>query len=86
MFNSAGEIEKLEQYFAELFRRLGHGAATATGEKFFRMWEEACNPLPFIVRGDGEGKPRREFIDFKTTTGGNRFNNGANGENGANDK
>ena len=29
MFNSAGEIEKLEQYFAELFRRLGHGAATA---------------------------------------------------------
>ena len=53
MFNSAGEIEKLEQYFAELFRRLGHGAATATGEKFFRMWEEACNPLPFIVPKEG---------------------------------
>lgn len=32
-----------------------------------------ANPLPFIVRGDREGKPRREFIDFKTTTGGNRF-------------
>ena len=32
-----------------------------------------ANPLPFIVRGDKEGKPRREFIDFKTTTGGNRF-------------
>ena len=53
MFNSAGEIEKLEQYFAELFRRLGHGAATATGEKFFRMWEEACNPLPFAVPPEG---------------------------------
>ena len=26
-----------------------------------------ANPLPFIVRNDGEGKPRREFIDFKTT-------------------
>lgn len=25
------------------------------------------NPLPFIVRNDGEGRPRREFIDFKTT-------------------
>ncbi len=25
------------------------------------------NPLPFIERNDGEGKPRREFIDFKTT-------------------
>ncbi len=33
------------------------------------------NPLPFIVRADSEGKPRREFIDFKTTTGGNRFEN-----------
>lgn len=32
-----------------------------------------ANPLPFIERADGEGKPRREFIDFKTTTGGNRF-------------
>ena len=31
------------------------------------------NPLPFIEREDKEGKPRREFIDFKTTTGGNRF-------------
>lgn len=31
------------------------------------------NPLPFIVREDREGRPRREFIDFKTTTGGNRF-------------
>ena len=29
-----------------------------------------ANPLPFIERADGEGKPRREFIDFKTTTGG----------------
>ena len=26
-----------------------------------------ANPLPFIERNDGEGKPRREFIDFKTT-------------------
>lgn len=25
------------------------------------------DPLPFIERNDGEGKPRREFIDFKTT-------------------
>lgn len=25
------------------------------------------NPLPFIEREDKEGKPRREFIDFKTT-------------------
>ena len=31
------------------------------------------NPLPFIVREDREGRPRREFMDFKTTTGGNRF-------------
>ena len=38
-----------------------------------------ANPLPFIERADSEGKPRREFIDFKTTTGGNRFN-GANGD------
>ena len=53
MFNSAGEIEKLEQYFAELFRRLGRGAAAATGEKFFRMWEEACQPLPFAVPSEG---------------------------------
>ena len=36
--------------------------------------ELTANPLPFIVREDREGKPRREFIDFKTTTGGNRFN------------
>ncbi len=27
-----------------------------------------ANPLPFIVRDDKEGRPRREFIDFKTTT------------------
>ncbi len=33
------------------------------------------NPLPFIERTDIEGRPRREFIDFKTTTGGNRFEN-----------
>jgi 4-hydroxythreonine-4-phosphate dehydrogenase len=26
-----------------------------------------ANPLPFIERADGEGKPRREFMDFKTT-------------------
>ena len=25
------------------------------------------DPLPFIERNEGEGKPRREFIDFKTT-------------------
>ncbi len=38
-------------------------------------YDELCaNPLPFIERDDKEGKPRREFIDFKTTTGGNRFN------------
>jgi len=51
--------------------------------------ELTADPLPFIEHNDGEGKPRREFIDFKTTTGGNRFNNGANGDaslNGANDK
>ena len=36
--------------------------------------ELRANPLPFIVREDREGRPRREFIDFKTTTGGNRFN------------
>ena len=29
--------------------------------------ELTANPLPFIVREDREGKPRREFIDFKTT-------------------
>ena len=29
--------------------------------------ELTANPLPFIVRADAEGKPRREFIDFKTT-------------------
>ena len=29
--------------------------------------ELTANPLPFIERNDGEGKPRREFIDFKTT-------------------
>ena len=29
--------------------------------------ELRANPLPFIERSDGEGKPRREFIDFKTT-------------------
>lgn len=26
-----------------------------------------ANPLPFIERDDKEGRPRREFIDFKTT-------------------
>ncbi len=37
--------------------------------------ELRANPLPFIERADTEGKPRREFIDFKTTTGGyNRAN------------
>ena len=40
-----------------------------------------ANPLPFIERSDGEGKPRREFIDFKTTTGGNRFDNNSNNDN-----
>ena len=29
--------------------------------------EHTANPLPFIEREDKEGKPRREFIDFKTT-------------------
>lgn len=29
--------------------------------------ELTANPLPFIERNEGEGKPRREFIDFKTT-------------------
>ena len=29
--------------------------------------ELTADPLPFIERNDGEGKPRREFIDFKTT-------------------
>lgn len=39
-----------------------------------------ANPLPFIERADNEGKPRREFIDFKTTTGGNRFGTQDNGQ------
>lgn len=39
------------------------------------------DPLPFIVREDREGRPRREFIDFKTTTGGNRFDNNTNNDN-----
>ena len=43
--------------------------------------ELRANPLPFIERADGEGKPRREFIDFKTTTGGNRFDNNTNNNN-----
>ena len=42
--------------------------------------ELRANPLPFIERNDGEGKPRREFIDFKTTTGGNRFGTQDNGQ------
>jgi len=42
--------------------------------------ELTANPLPFIERADSEGKPRREFIDFKTTTGGNRFNNNGYGD------
>ena len=29
--------------------------------------ELTANPLPFIEREDKEGRPRREFIDFKTT-------------------
>ena len=29
--------------------------------------ELRANPLPFTERSDGDGKPRREFIDFKTT-------------------
>ena len=29
--------------------------------------ELTADPLPFIERADAEGKPRREFIDFKTT-------------------
>ena len=29
--------------------------------------ELTADPLPFIVREDREGRPRREFIDFKTT-------------------
>ena len=37
--------------------------------------ELTADPLPFIERTDIEGRPRREFIDFKTTTGGNRFEN-----------
>lgn len=43
--------------------------------------ELRANPLPFIERADGEGKPRREFIDFKTTTGGNRFDNNSSNNN-----
>ena len=42
--------------------------------------ELRANPLPFIERTDIEGKPRREFIDFKTTTGGNRFETKDNGQ------
>ena len=42
--------------------------------------ELRANPLPFIERNEGEGKPRREFIDFKTTTGGNRFGTQDNGQ------
>jgi len=44
--------------------------------------ELTANPLPFIERADSEGKPRREFIDFKTTTGGNRFDRPAVPTNG----
>jgi hypothetical protein len=40
-----------------------------------------ANPQPFIERADGEGKPRREFIDFKTTTGGNRFDHNTTNDN-----
>ena len=29
--------------------------------------ELTANPLPFIERDDKEGRPRREFMDFKTT-------------------
>ena len=36
--------------------------------------ELRANPLPFIERPDTEGKPRREFIDFKTT----RYNENQN--------
>ena len=36
--------------------------------------ENTANPLPFIERADTEGKPRREFIDFKTT----RYNENQN--------
>ena len=43
--------------------------------------ELTANPLPFIERADGEGKPRREFIDFKTTTGGNRFDHNITNDN-----
>ena len=43
--------------------------------------ELRADPLPFIERADGEGKPRREFIDFKTTTGGNRFDNNTTNNN-----
>ena len=39
------------------------------------------NPLPFIEREDKEGRPRREFMDFKTTTGGNRFDNNSTNDN-----
>ena len=42
--------------------------------------ELTVNPLPFIEREDKEGKPRREFIDFKTTTGGNWFGTQDNGQ------
>ena len=43
--------------------------------------ELTADPLPFIVREDREGKPRREFIDFKTTTGGNRFDHNISNDN-----
>jgi len=43
--------------------------------------ELTANPLPFIERADGEGKPRREFVDFKTTTGGNRFDHNLTNDN-----
>ena len=32
------------------------------------------NPLPFIKHKDKENRPLHKFMDFKTTTGGNRFN------------
>ena len=43
--------------------------------------ELTADPLPFIERTDVEGRPRREFIDFKTTTGGNRFDIHTNNDN-----
>ena len=49
---------------------MGAGLAACIWPFFFKRAEYdtlTANPLPFIERDETEGRPRREFIDFKTT-------------------